>query len=104
MSAEENPVVGQDFQLNMTAKDKDGNLIDLSGATITIKYKKPLGDCQSGIVPDDIDIPTSVVTYDIPAAIADEAGTWYFNVEVTKLGKKTISSPATEVEYDADIC
>lgn len=94
------PMAGSDFTVNMTAKDKDGNLIDLVGATVTIEYVLPSLELVEDIVPTNVDTDNSIITYKIQDTISVQ-GQWYIGAKVITLaGDIRYVNPRTPVYFD----
>lgn len=95
-----NPMAGSDYTVNMTAKDEDGELIDLTGATVTVEYKTPNNQLTEGVAPTNVDIPTSVITYKIQDTIAVQ-GSWEVGAKViTASGDIRFVNPRVGIFFD----
>ncbi len=96
-----NPMAGTDYTVYMTAKEEDGSLIDLTGATVTIEYKTPNNQLTEGvalIIP--VDIPTSLITFKIQDTIAVQ-GSWEVGAKVvTASGDVRYVNPRVKVFFD----
>jgi len=93
-------MAGTDFTVNMTAKDKDGNLIDLVGATVTIEYKLPNLVLVEDIEPTNVDTDNSIITYKIHDSISVQ-GQWFIGAKViTAAGDIRCVNPRASVHFD----
>ena len=89
-----NPVAGQDFDVVLI----EGG--SLSGATVTVEYKKPNGVKTRDVTPTDVDTDTGEITYSIPAADSI-AGTWLFTAKIVDSGGKIRwTNPAVSIFFD----
>jgi hypothetical protein len=71
-----------------------GAPVDLTGATVTFRVRKPSGTVVlwAGTVTDG---PAGVVEYEPEAGDIDEAGIWYFELEIDWGGGSVETSPAS---------
>ena len=97
-----NPVAGQDLLLTIPVIDKCEVPIDLTGATVTIKYKIFGKPTVSGIVPDSIDYPNGILTWNIPKAITVE-GVWDISIDADGAAGLSIGNKPIRIEFDRGI-
>jgi hypothetical protein len=70
-----NPVAGQDYTINMTVND------DLTGATVTIEYRKPDGTIVTDVEPTSVDEETSIISYKIEDTVS-VYGQWKLTAKI----------------------
>lgn len=70
------------FELNAL---RNGVVWDITGATVTLKFKKPDGTVLS-VAPIVTDGPNGVAQYNAPTSVLDARGDWIRQWTVTKSG------------------
>lgn len=90
-----NPVEGQDFVVIMISPE------DLTGATVTIEYRKPGSrELVEGVAPTNVDTNLNKITYKILAADSVQ-GTWKVGAKVINAaGDISFVNPAVSVTFD----
>ncbi len=95
-----NPMAGTDYTVNMTAKDEDGVLFSLVGATVTIEYKAPGVAQVTGVTPTNVNTTTSVISYKIEDTASTE-GLWAVGAKViTAGGDVRRVNPRVKIHFD----
>jgi hypothetical protein len=74
----------------------DGSPVDLSDATVTFRVRKPSGTVVNW-TGDVTDGPAGQVEYELETGDLDEAGIWYFELEIDWGGGSIETSPADGV-------
>lgn len=89
-----NPVAGSDFLQGFETTE------DLTGATVTIEYKKPSGAKVRNVAPTSVDTATGIITWLMENTITTY-GMWLLQVKiVSQAGRITWSNPAINVFFD----
>lgn len=98
-----NPVAGQDYRVNMTAKTDDSGtrtIVDLTGATVTIEYRKPDNTIVEGVTPTLVGTTGGEIEYLMPKTLTTQ-GTWFIWAKIINSeGKESYVNPAVNVTFE----
>lgn len=85
------PIEGSDYTINIESPE------DLTGATVTIEYRKPNNQIVDGVEPTNVD--NNVITYSMVNTIT-EKGAWKVWAKiVNKDGEITYTEPAESINF-----
>lgn len=89
-----NPVEGSDYTVIMTTEE------DLTGATVTIEYRKPGNVVVEDVTPSNVDTTENKISYKLEDTITTQ-GVWKIWAKIiNSSGDVSYVNPAVTVEFD----